>query len=1001
MNIKSFFICRIMPLCMMAICVGKSYSQTLEALNRGFIGVKTGNGVFLSWRYLGTDDSKVSFDLYRDGQLLNKNGHLTSATNYTDAAGTQSSRYTLKTIDASGNTVASEELAGVWGAQGKRIALDVPADVTTNGHKAYYRPNDISVGDVDGDGEYELILKWDPTDSRDNSQAGYTSNVLIDCYKLDGTKLWRIDLGRNIRAGAHYTQHLVFDFDGDGKAEVACKTAPGSIDGSGQYVTEAATDVTIKSANNTAVYTNSKGYILEGPEYYTIFSGETGKAIHTIYYNPSRNIVSNWGDSYGNRCDRFLATVAYTPDENGNPKPTMINGRGYYTYAFVWALQFDGQKLTERWLYSSGNGTGTSTTSLYGQGAHSMTAADVDNDGFDEIIFGEAALDHNGRFLYSTGWGHGDALHVGDFIPDREGLEVFMPCEEKSHAGTSIIFGHNMHDARTGEIIYTGETSKDNGRGICADISSSNRGHEFWSGVSDGVINATTGKSISSSKPSQNFRIYWDGDLYDELLDGTSRNPQNENTKAYIQKWNESSKKCSTIATLNGFTCNTTKGTPCFSGDILGDWREEVILRDSLAPTDKGLIIYTTTIPSDYRITTLPHDRGYRIQMTSEQCAYNQPPHLSYWLAGIEEGYNAIIGTAEGSGTASQRVELGKPVSDIVFTWKNAQSLQVDNLPAGLTASLDQSANQLTISGTPTEEGTFTFTVSTVNPDNGYKNSTLKGTITVFKPEVVELIAYYPFDGDIENKVSGQTAATKDYLPSFISGQKGEAISFNAASQAQSDCIYEPHYTGMDIAANSFTLEFWYSSELGSLSTVDSYLLHKGSHAENTATGATGRWFGIEYKNGALYFAIDDNVTKTQVTLKNAASYFNGSWHHLVAVRDAMEKKLNLYIDGALVGSTADLTGNIAEVENMVIGNVNVNFNNAFTGAIDELKIYKGAMSATAIADSYATVIEHTPATTGTAADVFTASGIKVRSAKSTGEALKDLKPGFYIVGGK
>lgn len=982
-----------------------AHAQYQEQLNRGFIGVKTSSGVFLSWRYLGTDPETVSFDLYRGTQLLNTGGHLKSTTNFTDASGSTSSVYTLKTIDANGNEIASEELSNIWSSQGKRLKLDVPANASTNGHTAYYRPNDISVGDVDGDGEYEIILKWDPTDSQDNSKSGHTSNVFLDCYKLNGTKLWRIDLGKNIRAGAHYTQHLVFDFDGDGKAEVACKTAPGSIDGAGNYVTAAATDATIKNADNTKDYRNSSGYILSGPEYYTIFKGLTGAAIHTINYNPARNIVTNWGDSYGNRCDRFLSTVAFTPDENGNPKPSMINCRGYYTYAFVWALQFDGQQLSQRWFYNSGSASGyTSTTSLYGQGTHSVTAADVDADGFDEIIFGAATLDHNGKLLYSTGWGHGDALHVSDFLPDRDGLEVFMPSEEKTHANTSVTYGHHMHDALTGEIIFSAATSGDNGRGICADIIPGNRGAEFWSGVLVNGAKAVfdpTGVSVSSNLPSQNFRIYWDGDLYDELLDGTNRDAASENKQAYIQKWNTSKNKAETLITLNGYTCNTTKGTPCFSGDILGDWREEVILRDSLSPTDKGIIIYTTTIPSAYRITTLPHDHGYRIQMTSEQCAYNQPPHLSYWLPGLVEGYNAVIGTAEGSGATSQSVELGHSIQNIVLTWKNAESITVSNLPEGLTVSYDLANNRATISGTPASKGTFNYTISTVNPRSGYSNSTLQATITVYEADKLELVTYYSFDDNTLNSVSGVSATSKNYTPQFINGVKGKAINFTAESQSVSECIYEPHYDAMNLPTESFTLEFWYNSTIGNLSTVDAYLFHKGSHAKNADTGATGKWFGIEYKNGALYFAIDDDVTKTQLAIKNANTYFQGGWHHMVAIRDTNKKQLYLYIDGKLVGSTTDGTGNIGEVEDMVIGNVNVNFNNAFTGAIDELRIYKGAMTAEGVANSFATSITSTSVNDNCPTVVYSVTGVKLRSAHSYSEALSGLQSGLYIINGK
>ena len=245
---------------------------------------------------------------------------------------------------------------------------------------AYY-PNDMSVGDVDGDGQYELFLKWESTHAQDNSYSkGHTGNTYIDCYKLDGTRLWRIDLGKNIRAGAHYTQFMVYDFDGDGKAEMMCKTATGTKDGQGNYVNQAATDATIKGHDNTKDYRNSSGQILSGPEYLTVFDGLTGRAIHTTWYLPGRAGTGKtlpsgggateggselgkvsvfpsgfWGDNYGGRSERFLGAVAYV--NGANEKFCGIFCRGYYTQAYVWAVSFDGTRLHTEWLHASPNAT--------------------------------------------------------------------------------------------------------------------------------------------------------------------------------------------------------------------------------------------------------------------------------------------------------------------------------------------------------------------------------------------------------------------------------------------------------------------------------------------------------------------------------------------------------------------------------------------------------------------------------------------------------------------
>lgn len=404
------------------------------------------------------------------------------------------------------------------------------------------------MGDVDGDGEYELIVKWDPSNSHDNSHDGYTGDVILDCYKFDGTQLWRINLGKNIRAGAHYTQFLVFDFDGDGKSEMICKTSAGSIDGQGRLVSESATDTEIRSLDNAADYRNRRGRIKNGPELLTVFNGETGKAMHTIWYNPNRafgvgrQVVegerleadgfpaysSVWGDkdNYGNRGERYLAGMAYL--DGAAHRPSAVMCRGYYTRSYLWAVDFDGKQLTTKWLHASltphdwvvmdGEGKvikeahGLSATA-FAQGAHSLAVGDVDGDGCDEITYGSAAINHDGSLLYSTGLGHGDALHLSDLDPDRPGLEVFMVHEERP-------YGSDYRDARTGEILYRTLDRDDTGRGVAADIDGRHRGFEMWSLDSKEVRNCH-GKVIAddpSQMPAMNFRIYWDGDLQDELL---------------------------------------------------------------------------------------------------------------------------------------------------------------------------------------------------------------------------------------------------------------------------------------------------------------------------------------------------------------------------------------------------------------------------------------------------------------------------------------------------
>ncbi len=610
-------------------------ARQMERLDRGLVAVKVSGGVYLSWRLMATDNHHATkFNLYRDGVLI-QTIPATAATSYTDAAGTTASTYRVKALVGGVELNENAKSVPVWANQYKSIQLQLPPAGTTppsyfdnrnstspvqtsypNGEPYTYTPNDCSVGDVDGDGEYEIIVKWDPTNSRDNSFSGMTGNVFIDAYKLDGTFLWRIDLGRNIRAGAHYTQFMVYDFDGDGKAEIVCKTAPGTKDGENNYVIMGSDDPSADYRN--AALNSNNGYVLSGPEYLTLFDGVTGKELHTVAYKPARGTVSSWGDSYGNRVDRFLACVAYLD----GVRPSVVMCRGYYTRTTLAAYDVVNKKLVEKGFYDSGT---TSGVGAYGQGNHNLSVADVAGDGKDAIIYGSSAFVYRNNsleLLYRTGLGHGDAMHVSDLDPDRPGLEVWEVHEESS----AFSKGYEMHDAKTGAIIWSGAITADNGRGLAADIDPDHRGFEMWSSSGTGVYNCK-GVKISDKKPSTNFRVYWDGDLQDELLDGQS-NPS-------IRKWSTgatlSAGKETTLLNLsNTSSCNSTKATPNLSADILGDWREEVIMWETGDPSK--LRIYTTTTPTTNRVSTLMHDPGYRLAVAWQNVAYNQPPHLGYYL---------------------------------------------------------------------------------------------------------------------------------------------------------------------------------------------------------------------------------------------------------------------------------------------------------------------------------------------------------------------------------
>ncbi|MET9825703.1 rhamnogalacturonan lyase [Streptomyces sp. NPDC006349] len=569
-------------------------ARQVEALDRGVVSVHTGDGNLVGWRWLGTDPDNVAFNVYRAGTKVNS-APITGSTTYFHAGAPSHADYTVRAV-VNGTEQADSVHAIQFRAGYKDVPISPPAGGTTPDGVSYtYEANDASVGDLDGDGALDLVLKWQPTNAKDNSQSGYTGNTIVDGVKLDGTRLWRVDLGRNIRSGAHYTQFQVYDYDGDGTAEVAMKTADGTKDGTGGVV-----------GNSSADHRNSSGYVLSGPEYLTMFNGTTGRAMGTVDYVPARGSVSSWGDSYGNRVDRFLAGTAYLDGS----RPSVIMARGYYTRTVIAAWDWRDGRFTRRWTFDTNSST-NSGKGYDGQGNHQLSVADVDGDGRDEIVYGAMAVDDNGYALWTTRNGHGDALHVGDLDPSRAGLEEFKVDEDGSKPSSY------MADARTGQILWSTGASGDNGRGVSGDIWSGSAGAESWSSAESGIRDPK-GTVVNSRKPSStNFLSWWDGDTVRELLDGTR-----------VDKYGPSGD--TRLLTGSGVASNNgTKATPVLAGDILGDWREEVVWRTS---DNTALRVYSTPYDTDTRITTLLHDTQYRTALAWQNTAYNQPPHPSFFL---------------------------------------------------------------------------------------------------------------------------------------------------------------------------------------------------------------------------------------------------------------------------------------------------------------------------------------------------------------------------------
>lgn len=572
--------------------------RILEDLDRGVVAVRgADNKVLVSWRLLGTDPDDVRFHVERSigsapAVRLN-DAAIAGATCWVDAEADPSrdASYTVRPVSAGKDGEASRPYVLRAGAP---AYLRIPLQ-TLPGHT----PNDASVGDLDGDGAYEIVLKQEMRPS-DNSRRGMTGETKLEAYRLDGRFLWRINLGKNVREGAHYTPFLVYDLDGDGRAEVVCRTADGTVDGSGKPLGDARAD-----------HRNEAGYVLEGPEFLTVFDGATGKALASIAYVPARGDVSAWGDDYGNRVDRFLACVAYLD----GVRPSVVFCRGYYTRTVLAAWNWRDGKLAPVWTFDTD--TTPDGRAYRGQGNHNLSVGDIDGDGRDEIVYGACCIDDDGRGLYSTGLGHGDALHLGDLDPDRPGLEVFDIHEKPRHP-----VGAEFRDARTGALIW-GKSSPDVTRGVAMDIDPRHRGYETWaSGEGLRGLWDAQGRTISDRKPrSCNFGIWWDGDPLREILDGTR-----------ITKWDWDAQAETNLLLVPPDECrsnNGTKSTPCLCADILGDWREEVVWRSA---DGKELRVYTTTIPTDLRLPTLMHDPQYRLSVAWQNVGYNQPTQPGFYL---------------------------------------------------------------------------------------------------------------------------------------------------------------------------------------------------------------------------------------------------------------------------------------------------------------------------------------------------------------------------------
>ena len=603
-----------------SLALGASAQRFTDVLDRGLVAMKTDAGVFCSWRINADEWENTEYNIYRGNTKLNSAPLRVS--NFTDPNGSTSDTYTVKAV-VNGTELEASKPASVWGSNYTIITPKHPAEIT---HAL--TPNDATVADVDGDGELEIIMKYDNTNP--DYHASYT---VIECLEMDGTVLWWIDCGPNMGDFQNNEINIAaYDWDMDGKAEVVFRAADATVIHMADGSTYTVGDASINYRGTSTEWPSGQWFMRWGREYLVYADGMTGKPYDCIDYplkrvedenNPNGllegsaydTLISNeWGDGYGHRSSKYFFAAPYLDGKH----PSIFLARGIYTKhkMITYDVDLATHKLKERWRWNSNGGD------WHGQGYHNMGIADVDWDGRDEIVYGSMVIDDNGYGLSTTGLGHGDSQHCGDFDPYSHGQEIFA-CNEDSPK-------NNFRDATTSKIYYRTTGGDDDGRANCGNFIDEYPGSEALSSKDDALISGASHKAIVGDSKNtvtitQNFRVFWDGDLCDESFDYGN----GKNTEGVIYK-----AKKGKIATLSGSkTNNDTKGTPCFQGDILGDWREEYIMRDG----DNNIRIYSTNIPTDYRIYSLWYDHQYRNAMVWQMCGYNQTPHVSFALSEFED----------------------------------------------------------------------------------------------------------------------------------------------------------------------------------------------------------------------------------------------------------------------------------------------------------------------------------------------------------------------------
>lgn len=605
----------LLALMMGMIGITANAQRVIDKLDRGVVAVKTTSGVFVSWRIQSDEYYDVTYNLYRDGLLI---AEKLSISNYTDSGGNSSNSYTVEAVKRGVKLAKSVAV--------KPLAKNF-LEITPQHDKSITSvlvPNDACCADVDGDGQVEILLKYD---NQSEIAASFPRNghngeySIFECLKLDGTVLWWVNCGPNMGDFQNNEQNIVgYDWDLDGKAEAIFRAADGTTIHAADGMTYVVGDATINYRGATGGGAN--WFMHDGAEYLVYVNGATGVPYVIMDYplkrleNGETDLNKAWGDGYGHRSSKHFFGAPYLDGR----KPSIFLGRGIYTRHKFVALDVDPvtHQLTERWRWTN-NQAGSP---WYGQGYHNYAIVDVDWDGRDEIVFGGLVLDDNGKGLSTTGLGHGDAQHHGDLNPYKHGQEGFFCNEDHPN--------NHYRDLTTAKIYYRSEGGNDDGRSIAGNFLNTVPGAVATSArdYADGPISLVENKHLDILKStegiSQNFRCYWDGDLLEETFN--YRN--GKNTEGVVLK--PGSNRSWVLE--GSMTNNDTKGTPCYMGDIFGDWREEFIMRT----TDNKIRIYTTTIETPWRNYSLWYDHQYRNGMVWQMCGYNQPAHTSYFLGELE-----------------------------------------------------------------------------------------------------------------------------------------------------------------------------------------------------------------------------------------------------------------------------------------------------------------------------------------------------------------------------